>query len=454
MIEDLIKDRRRKLEHYRRFVPSAYPSKVKQDFSLDSVLQNFSKLEKSKKILSLVGRLLAWRDQGGIIFADLQDGSGHFQLVFDQKITQKFDLLKEVFDVGDFLEVKGKLFKTKRGEPSLQVQKARLITKSLRPWPSRWFGLEDVEERYRKRYLDFLFHPQVKKNIIFRSRTIHELRSLLVAEGFFEVETPILQPLPGGAIARPFKTHLNALNQDVYLRIAPELYLKRLLVGGFEKIFEIGKVFRNEGIDREHYPEFTMLELYWAYQDYRGLMKAVRKWILALAGNLGVKLPKNWSVVEYTDLIKKYANCSIEQLKIDEIDEVFKKLARPNIIKPTFVIHHPKAISPLAKSCPDNPDLTERFQLIIAGTELVNGFSELNDPDEQRKRMEEQEKQYRAGNKEASRLDNEFLEALEYGMPPSAGLGLGIDRLVAFFTNSHSIREVITFPMLKPKRET
>jgi lysyl-tRNA synthetase class 2 len=245
-------------------------------------------------------------------------------------------------------------------------------------------------------------------------------------------------------LARPFTTHHNALNVDFYLRIAPELYLKRLLVAGYEKIFEIGRVFRNEGIDRDHNPEFTMLELYWAYQDWEGLMKFTEKLLKKFIGGV-------WSKMKYEEAIRKYVGRNLKDIKPEEIDEVFKKEARPKIIKPTFITHYPKLISPLAKACPDNPALTERFQLIADGMEIVNGFSELNDPNDQRARMEEQERRYRKGDKEASRLDEDFLEALDYGMPPAAGLGIGIDRLVSLITKKRNIKEVIIFPTLKPK---
>jgi len=277
---------------------------------------------------------------------------------------------------------------------------------------------------------------------------IETLRNGLAKEGFVEVETPMLQPIPGGALARPFITHHNALNCDFYLRVAPELYLKRLLVAGFEKIYEIGRNFRNEGIDVDHNPEFTMLELYVAYENYEGLMKFTEKLLKGVFANMRIENEK----ITYTEAIKKYAKRDLKKLKLDEIDEVFKKQVRPNLIKPIFVTEYPKSISPFAKSCENNPEFTERFQLIAEGMEIVNGFSELNDPIEQRKRMEEQEKKYRAGNQEASRLDEDFLEAIEYGMPPAAGLGIGIDRLVALATKSHNIKEIIAFPTLKPKQ--
>jgi len=291
-----------------------------------------------------------------------------------------------------------------------------------------------------------------------RSEIVTQLRRLLGEEGFLEVETPILQPLAGGAKAKPFKTHWEALREDVYLRIAPELYLKRLLVAGFEKIFEIGKNFRNEGIDREHYPEFTMLELYWAYQDYRSLMKFIKKTLLKLVKVLKLKstaLSRPWQTLTFDEVLKKFIEPSrqtyLSNLNAEEAAEVFKKEICPKITNPTFVIDYPAEISPLAKNLAKNPRLVERFQLIVDGWELINGYSELNDPLEQESRLKEQEKKYLAGDQELSLVDQDFLEALEYGMPPAAGLGIGLDRLAAVLTNAHSLREVIAFPMLKGK---
>jgi len=469
MLKNLIHQRYKKLENYQKFF-NPYPARsfgfnkktfAVSRFSIQEIRKSFVNFSRSQKSVFLAGRILSWRNQGKIIFADLVDEGGKLQLVFTKDETENFNLLKNTFDIGDILEAQGRVFKTGQGEESLLVKKARLLAKSLKPWPPTWFGLEDVEERYRRRYLDFFFHPEVKEKLIKCSKIISNLRFLLENEGFLEVETPILQPLPGGALAKPFETYFRDLKQPMYLRIAPELYLKRLLVGGFEKIFEIGKNFRNEGIDREHNPEFTMMELYWAYQDYQGLMKAVRRWLQTLAKKIGlkklifnrqtIKFFGPWRTVFYADLIKKCDKRPLAEISAEEIDEIFKKKIRPKIIQPTFVIHLPKSFSPLSKSCESNPDLTERFQLIVGGMELVNGFSELNDPKEQRRRLEEQEKKYRAGHLEASRLDENFLEALEYGMPPAAGLGLGIDRLVALFTDSHSIREIIAFPTLREK---
>jgi len=461
MLEDIIKERKKKKENLVRAGYNVYPSKVERNYQISDVLRRFFFLSLMKRKISLTGRIIGMRIQGGVIFLDLKDAGGKIQAVLNKKQVKDFGLLKENLDLGDFVSVAGTLFKTKKGEQSVWVKNLTLATKSLRPIPSEWYGLKDIEERYRKRYLDLILNQEVKEKLISRSKIVQTLRNILEKDGFLEVETPMLQPLAGGATARPFKTHHNALNTDFYLRIAPELYLKRLLIGGFEKIFEIGRNFRNEGMDRDHNPEFTMLELYWVYQDYQGLMRELQKWLTLLIKELNaatlshngekISLLAKWQTITYAEAIKKYSGKNWKDLAPEEIDEVFKKTVRPNLIQPTFVIRYPKAISPLAKSCPDNPELTERFQLIIGGTELVNGFSELNDPEDQRQRMEEQEKMHRAGNEEASRLDEDFLEALEYGMPPAAGLGIGIDRLVSILTNTQSVKDIIIFPTLRPK---
>lgn len=445
MLEDIIKEREKKLENIKLAGINPYPSETKKSHAIKNALKDFTKLSALRKKISLVGRIIGLRDQGNLIFLDIKDESGRVQAVLKKNnLGNGFKILKSNLDIGDFIAVDGIFFKTKAGEKSIEAEKANILTKSLRPLPSQWYGLKDTEERFRKRYLDILLNEEAKNRLAKRSQLIFYFRQKLYEEGFVEVETPMLQALPGGAIARPFETHHNALDTDFYLRIAPELYLKRLLVAGYEKVYEIGRVFRNEGIDRDHNPEFTMLELYWAYNDWRGLMKFTKKILKKV-------IPGKWEEISYKDAIKKYAGKDLLKLKIEEMDEIFKKEVGPKLINPTFVTYYPKSISPLAKSCKDNPEFVERFQLIVDGMEIVNAFSELNDPIDQRKRMNEQEKMYRAGNKEASRLDEDFLEALEYGMPPAAGLGIGIDRLAALITKAHNIKEVIIFPTLRPK---
>lgn len=446
MLEDIVHERKKKLNILRDSGANPYPSSVARTLSLGEALLKFKALERSRKKLALAGRVMGTRDQGKLIFVDIEDESGKIQAVLKRDNVKNFALLKDTLDIGDFLAVTGTLFKTKSRQKSIEAKTAEIAVKSLRPLPSEWYGMKDVEERFRKRYLDTLVNAEVKEKFVKRSRLVQYIREFLAAAGFLEVETPILQPIPGGALARPFVTHHNALDVDFYLRVAPELYLKRLLVGGFEKVFEIGKDFRNEGMDREHNPEFTMLELYWAYQDYKGLMKFAEKMLKKI-------IPGKYHMITYEEAFKKYAHKKLSEVEPKDIDEVFKKEVRPKLTEPTFVTEYPKSISPLAKSFADRPEVTERFQLIVAGMEIVNGFSELNDPVDQRARMQLQEEEFRAGNPESSRMDEDFLEALEYGMPPAAGLGIGIDRLVTLATKSHAIKEVILFPTLRPKKE-
>jgi lysyl-tRNA synthetase class 2 len=410
------------------------------------------------------------------------------QLSFKKNILgdKHYNFFKNLIDLGDFIRVKGTLFTTKVGEKTLEVQSLKLLAKSLLPLPEKWHGLSDVEIRYRKRYLDLIANPEVR--VIFKKRSliIKTIREFLDKEGFIEVETPILQPIPGGAAARPFVTHHNALDIDLYLRIAPELYLKRLIVGGFEKVYEVARCFRNEGIDWAHNPEFTQVEFYQAYADYHDLMKLMEKFFVYLmkkinGGGTKIVYEKNeidlappYERITFRDILMKFGNCDIEQYpdresmakKAQELgleilpsddrgkimDEIFKKIVRPKITKPTFVINYPIELSPLAKKMVEDPRYVERFQLIVSGVELTNAFSELNDPIDQRERFVAQQKMREAGDMEAMPIDEDFIEALEHGMPPTAGLGLGIDRLIALLTDSHNIKEVILFPTLKPEK--
>ncbi|OGM91689.1 lysine--tRNA ligase [Candidatus Wolfebacteria bacterium RIFCSPLOWO2_01_FULL_45_19] len=452
MLDDILRERSKKLENISASGQNPYPARVKRTHGIAECLSHFWLLSLFRRPVAIAGRVTALRKQGGLIFADVRDRGGSIQVLLKKDELNNFSFFEDNLDIGDFLEAGGILIKTRRGEKSVKAREARIIVKSLQPLPSSWYGIKDVEERFRKRYLDMLLNKEVDEKLRERSEIIKALRDFLAGEGFMEVETPVFQPIPGGAKARPFVTHHNALDEDFYLRIAPELYLKRLLVAGWEKIYELGKVFRNEGIDRDHNPEFTMLELYWAYQDYNGLMDFTEKMLKSFkleALSFEDKLPR----ITYAEAFKKYAKKDSSKLNNDELDEVFKKEVRPKIKEPTFVIDHPKVISPLAKSKEDNHELAERFQLIVNGMEIVNGFSELNDPIDQRKRMEEQEKRFRAGDEEESRFDAEFIEALGYGMPPAAGLGIGIDRLVAIATGTHAIKEIIIFPTLHAKKK-
>ena len=484
-LEEIKANRIKKLEAVKNAGLSPYPLSTKRNYLIEEVLKNFSKLAKEQKEVIIVGRIRSQRVHGGSTFVHIEDGTGKIQIFFRRdRLGQKgYQFFLDNFDIGDFIEIKGALFKTKRGEKTVEVANYKMLAKSLLPLPEKWHGLKDEEVRFRKRYLDLLFNPEVKQKFILRFKTIQAIREFLIKQGFIEVETPILQPIYGGAKAKPFKTHLNALNLDLYLRIAPELYLKELLVGGFEKVFEIGRVFRNEGIDRFHNPDFTSLEFYWAYADYKQLMKLCEKMFATMLKNVFGKLTIEYQGkainfkapfkrIDFYQLFEEHTNIKLNEIHLDSLkgeakkmgiaiekgeglaevaDKIYKKEIRPKIWQPTFIIHHPYGAFPLAKSYPKNPEKLANFQLVVAGWELVNAFSELNDPLEQRKRFEEQERMFKQGFEEAQRSDQDFLEALEYGMPPAAGFGMGIDRLVALLTNSYSIREVILFPFMKPK---
>ena len=484
-ISDIRKTRLKKLEAIEKAGFSAYPSKTRKTFEIKEVLKEFNNISRSKKEIILAGRIKAQREHGGSTFLNVEDGSGNIQAYFkkDRVGDRAYKFFLDNFDIGDFIEVRGILFKTKRGEKTIETADFKMLAKSLLPLPEKWHGLQDVEERYRKRYLDLIFNPETKKKFKLRSAIIKEIREFLEKEGFLEVETPILQPIYGGAKAKPFKTYLNALDIDLYLRIAPELYLKRLLVGGFEKVYEIGRVFRNEGVDKAHNPDFTILEFYWAYADYKDLMKLTEKMFEILLKKVFRKLEIKyegktvnfktpWPRVEFSQIFKKYTKINLDDIhpealkkeakklgieaekgaKTPEIaDAIYKKYCQPKVWQPTFIINYPSGSFPLAKALEKEPKKLANFQLVAAGWELANAFSELNDPIEQRKRFKEQEKIFKEGFKEAQRTDEDFIEALEYGMPPAAGFGMGIDRLAALLTDSHSLREVILFPTMKPK---
>ena len=477
-----------KLEEIKKQNVNPYPSKSKRTHVIGEALNNFDKLLEKKKVVSLVGRLKSARVHGGSSFANIEDGSGAIQLFLkkDALGDKQYLFFKNSFDLGDFIRVKGTLFLTKTGEKTLQVESIKLLTKTLGPLPEKWHGLTDTEIRYRQRYLDLIANPKVRAIFKTRSLIVDSIREFLKGNDFMEVETPILQPLAGGATARPFVTHHNSLDTDLYLRIAPELYLKRLIVGGYERVFEIARCFRNEGIDWSHNPEFTQVEFYQAYADYNDLMNTTEKFFEFLmekvnGGVMKVAYEKKeidftppYKRISFRDILMKEADCDIEEypdresiakkaremgldvLPSDDrgkiMDEIFKKVVRPKIINPIFVIDHPIELSPLAKKIYDNPRYVERFQLLVAGVELVNAFSELNDPIDQRERFAEQHKLREAGDDEAMEIDQDFITALEHGMPPTAGLGMGIDRLTSIITNSHSLKEVILFPTLKPEK--
>ena len=434
----------------------------------------------------VAGRVMARRVHGKAVFFTLRDGWDDLQIYsnIDTLGEESLERLKDV-DLGDIIGCEGHVFRTRRGELTVFAASWTLLTKSLRPLPEKWHGLHDRETRYRQRYVDLIANPEVAWQLRGRGRLVSAMRRYLEDQGFVEVETPTLQPLPGGALARPFVTHHNALDADLYLRIAPELYLKRLLVGGFDRIFEIGKNFRNEGISLVHNPEFTMMELYWAYVDYHAVMELVEKMIPALAlevvgstelsvGGQIVELKPPWPRRTVDSLLQEHVGMSLSETRADPpaakkllqerrievekretfatlVDKGLKHLVWPQLVQPTFVVDYPLELSPLAKRCPDDPLLVERFQPIIAGKEMGNAFSELNDPLDQRSRFEEQARNKAAGDEEAHVVDEDFLRALEYGMPPAGGLGIGVDRLAMLLLGVDSIRDVILFPQLRPE---
>jgi len=481
-LEEIRKERLKKREMLQQKNLDPYPAHSGRFSAVGDVLKKF--LSAGKKKITIAGRIMAKREHGGSTFLDLADGSGKIQLYLKKDILgENYDLAVETLDIGDFLYIEGKPFKTKKGEPTIEVSRWTMLAKSLRPLPEKWHGLQGVEERFRKRYLDLLMNEDVSRRFKFRTELTQAVREFYIKNGFLEVETPIFHPIPGGALARPFKTHHNALDLNLYLRIAKELYLKRLLVGGLEKVFEIGKDFRNEGIDATHNPEFTMLESYAAYWDEEDMMKSVEALFLALAKKFGskgeveydekkIKFKAPFARTTFKSLLSRYAQVTVydreskeslrtraRQLGIetDEFvskgkiaDEIYKKVCRPHLVQPTFVTNHPVDISPLSKKA-EKLDEVRRFQLVIGGMEMTNGFSEINDPLDQRARFQEQEKLHGSGDIEAHRIDEEYIEALEYGMPPAAGVGIGIDRLVMLFTDTKNIREVVLFPTMRPK---
>lgn len=432
----------------------------------------------------LAGRLVAMRDQGKVSFADIRDESGQIQLFLRKNDLgdDPYEQLKDL-DLGDFVGVEGSLFRTKRGELSVRASRYEILTKSLKPMPEKYHGLTDVETRYRQRYLDMAANPEVLDRLRVRSEMIAVMRSWLIDRGYVEVETPMLHPIAGGATARPFITHHNTYDRDFYLRIAPELYLKKCIVGGFDKVFEINRCFRNEGVDTRHNPEFTTMELYEAYQDYMGLLEETEEMLVhiieTIMGGLRfeyqgdtIDATRPWKRLTLFDAIREYAGIDLEPLKddrdaaaaaakgigvdVDEsmgygkiVDAVMSDKVQPQLIQPTFLYDYPLEISPLAKKKRGNPDITERFQPFVGALEIGNAFSELNDPMDQRARFMDQAKQRERGDDEAQMLDEDFITSLEIGMPPTAGLGIGLDRLAMLLTDSASIREVIIFPQLR-----
>ncbi|MEK7148922.1 MAG: lysine--tRNA ligase [Patescibacteria group bacterium] len=482
MLDELRSERIKKLNLLRENGKNPYPALTKRDASIESVLKNFPELEESKNPTSIAGRVLSLREHGGILFCDLSDGTGKIQILLKKDtLFELYELFISSVDIGDFIETAGVAFKTKRGEMTIEVSEWSMLTKSLLPLPEKWHGLQDTEERYRKRYLDILMSSHVKDMFVKKAKFWKSTREFLQSHGFMEVETPVLESSPGGADAEPFLTHLNALDIDLYLRISPELYLKRLMVAGFEKVFEIGRIFRNEGIDKEHLQDYTQLEFYWGYADYRMLMEFVedmyKKIIMDTIGSLKhqwngqtINWGGKWKIYDYYEAMKEHAGIDLKtasdtdlraiatKLGLDAekhhgrgrvIDLIFKKAVRSHMIQPGFLINPPLDVEPLAKRMESDPDKVERVQVVACGSELGKGFSELNDPSDQRARMEEQLKLREAGDKEAQRLDEDFLEALEHGMPPTAGFGFS-ERLFSILVDK-PVRETTYFPLMRPK---
>ena len=453
----VIRDRREKLERLRAAGVDPYSRGFKPTHSSVQAKALLGEGDRTDPI-ALAGRLMVKRLHGGSAFADIQDGAGRIQLMASREIlgAPAFELFAD-FDPGDVIGVKGPMFRTRRGEPTLEVHSAQLLTKALRPLPEKWHGLKDVEVRYRQRYVDLISNPEVRE--VFRARTkiIEGMRRLLDERGFLEVETPVLQEVPGGGHARPFLTHHNSLDRDLYLRIALELHLKRLLVGGFERVYEIGRVFRNEGLSPRHNPEFTMMECYQAYADYNDVMLFVEDLIVATATAGGRPLKTAYQGEE-VDLTPPYRRERMVDLVLEhtgrqaagqELNDLFEDHVQPKLRQPTFVTDYPIEISPLARATEDDPRFVERFELVILGREYANAFTELTDPIEQRERFEAQAAKRAAGEVEAHPMDEDFLRAVEYGLPPCGGLGVGVDRLVMLLTDQPSIRDVMLFPTMK-----
>ncbi|MBG2875058.1 lysine--tRNA ligase [Proteus alimentorum] len=472
---------------------NAFPNDFRRDSLSDELHQKYDamsaeELEAANVEVSIAGRMMTRRIMGKASFATLQDMGGRIQLYVSRDDLPE-GIYNEQFkkwDLGDILGARGRVFKTKTGELSIHCTEVRLLTKALRPLPDKFHGLADQEMRYRQRYLDLISNEESRKTFQIRSQVMAGIRQFMVNKGFMEVETPMMQTIPGGASARPFITHHNALDIDMYLRIAPELYLKRLVVGGFDRVFEINRNFRNEGVSPRHNPEFTMMELYMAYADYRDLIELTEELFRTLTENvLGSSLVK-YGDQEF-DFGKPFAKLTMKEAickyrpetvmaDLDDMDkavaiaqsigikiekswglgrvqcEIFEEVAESHLIQPTFIIEYPAEVSPLARRNDDNPFITDRFEFFIGGREIGNGFSELNDAQDQAERFEDQVRQKEAGDAEAMFFDHDYITALEHGLPPTAGLGIGIDRMVMLFTNSHTIRDVILFPAMRPNK--
>jgi len=484
--EEIVKERLRKLKELRELGIEPYAYKFDKKNSALELREKFKKLKKeaeTKVKVKVAGRVLVIRDMGKLIFSDLYDESGKIQIQLQRGKTpeKKFDFFKRFVDVGDFIGVTGRVIKTKTGEVSVLASDVELLTKSLLPLPEKWHGLKEKEERYRKRYLDLIMNPQVKEVFVKRTKILEALREFMKEKGFVEIETPILQSVYGGAAAKPFKTHCDAYDSDLYLSIAPELYLKKALVGGFDRVYEITKKFRNEGVDKQHNPEHMTIEWYQGYADYNDGMKLFEEMMRFIARKLygktiieyqGYKIDlKKWRKIPLLKAIKKYLGVDVSKIRDDKeakeiarkhglnqegitkanLPDELMKLFRDKLIQPTFLIDYPIEMAPLAKPKRGDPSKAEIFQPFVAGLELARAYSELSDPRLQEEHFKEQENERKKGNVEAMPTDKDFVNALEYGMPPACGVGIGIERLVMLFTNSTSIRDVILFPFMKPQ---
>ena len=487
--DELLRSRRHKLEHLRQLGIDPFPHRYQLTSTSLDAEAFFIEAEKRQgdgartEPLSLAGRIVSLRGMGKATFLHIADGFGQIQAHLRRDILgDQYELLKDL-DLGDFLGVTGLLFRTRTGEITVEARELAVLAKSLRPLPEKWHGLRDIEQRYRQRYLDLISNPEVKTTFIQRSKIVSSVRSFLDNRGFIEVDTPVLVPVAAGALARPFTTHHHTLDQELYLRIATELYLKRLIVGGFDKVYEVGRVFRNEGMDQDHNPEFTMLESYEAYADYNDVMKMVEEMVSTVAeealgttqvsyGEHIIDLAPPWKRVPLRDELHKTSGVDIEdfpsasslasrmrelgvEVRPQEsrgrlIDKLLSVFVEPHLVQPTFLVDYPEEMSPLAKPKPDAEGYVERFEGFAAGMEIANAYTELNDPDLQRERfMAQEELRLLYKDEEVDRLDEDFLLALEYGMPPTGGLGMGIDRLVMVLTGQPSIRDAVLFPQMR-----
>ena len=487
---DQERQRRQKLQTLRSQGIEPYQSRFDRTHSAAQAIALFEQVEKSggaearSERVALAGRVVAQRVMGKATFAHLQDFSGRIQLLakVDKLGAEPYRRFTDL-DLGDVIGVRGTLFRTKRGEITCEIDDFVLLAKSLRPLPEKYHGLKDKELRYRQRYLDLIANPEVMDVFLARSRLVEETRTFLRGRGFTEVETPVLQALAGGAAARPFRTHHNALDMDLYLRIALELYLKRLIIGGYDRVYEIGRIFRNEGMDQWHSPEYTMLELYQAYTDVEGMLELTESLVIHLVERVKgtptiqyqgqeIRLTRPFARIEMVEAVSRVVGEDLLKADVPTLEglikkhgiepkpgpgwggliaELFEELVQDALVQPTFVLGHPVEVSPLARRRSSDPRLTDRFELFIAGEEIANAFSELNDPDDQRARFEDQARARAAGDDETHPMDEDFLTALEYGFPPTGGMGLGVDRLAAILTDQPSIRDVILFPHLRAR---